>query len=187
MTKNLKNAPKDFPKAKNVYSGKMMTIDLKWVDKEISNLEKLIKNKEAEVASSNPKDQEKNFTGIVFVVLSRPSDCLKVIKKEPSYRTFVNILKKLIGKFFPGQAGNKSLWIWERSPEPGDIFWENLYYNDFQRFYYSIYSVFLTLGVLILSFLIVLGLETIQDKQLEWKEDNEIVIGVQKKPRGLFI
>lgn len=45
--------------------------------------------------------------------------------------------------------------VFERAPEPSDVYWENLYVSDFERFFRLVMTYFATFILLVICFVII--------------------------------
>jgi hypothetical protein len=100
------------------------TIDINEIEDRIKFINDKIEKYEQR-ASEGSEDNDKlkdKFTRVVFVVLKTPEDTMKVINAQNGF--FYNKIKSFFGCFCC--LDNDQYWMFERAPEPSDIFWENI-------------------------------------------------------------
>lgn len=87
---------------------------------------------------------EENYTKVVFIVFEKPSDVMKVIKEEDGF--FWGRFKRMI---MPSCCfSNETFWMFERAPEPDDIYWENMNYTTCERVFRSFWSYIFTVFII---------------------------------------
>ena len=155
------NTPDDFPKVPKLCGGPAINPDE--VDAELQKVQDEIKVLEDRAKDEGSKeDQEESFTGIVFVVLKTPRDCLKVLDNQDG------IISGKIKRFFFGCCmENESQWLFERAPEPSDIFWENLSTSTFTRLCGGLFSYIATTLMVLGSFGIIYLIKVAQIDYME--------------------
>mmetsp|Transcript_17892 Transcript_17892/g.30408 ORF Transcript_17892/g.30408 Transcript_17892/m.30408 type:complete len:145 (+) Transcript_17892:1292-1726(+) len=136
----------------------------------MESVQKCLKELEEQASDEGDADlQRKQFTGIVFVVFKKPSDCLKVLVHQND-GIFIRIFKIL----FSCLISNENSFIWERAPEPTDIFWENLNVSVFKRVFKNVFSYFVTFLLICLCFLFISLIKLSQDtymKEIKRKQE----------------
>ena len=177
LCQNPDACPDDFPKAKDGLFGTKV-INIKIVDAELEATQAKIEEYEKKTTENEGSNaDEVGFLGIAFVVLSKPSDCHKVIKKQSS-----GFIMGIFKFFFGCCMNDESLWEWERAPEPSDIYWENLGVSTCGRICYSVQSyvatVLLMAGCLVVISLIKLWqaakMEEYAGKELSFEEQGTV-------------
>ena len=104
----------------------------------------------------------KNFTGVVFVVLKKSTDSLKVLESQDGM-----IWGKVKRFFFGCCLSNESNWHFERAPEPSDIFWENLNISTLARILSGCFSWILTFIQILICFSIVTEINNLQQEKMQ--------------------
>lgn len=80
---------------------------------------------------------------------------------------------------------NSSQWIWERAPEPNDIFWENMHVSTLRRVLYSSLSFLLTAALIIACFFIISAVKVGQRKANEENKGKTLDLKNKTKAQAL--
>lgn len=175
MCEDPDNCPEDFPteKVPGLCGGKQV-INITNIDAELEAVNEKIKELESEATegAEDPSRREELFTGICFVVVSRPSDALKVLKVKGRTGLFVRLLKKLFGCCL----SNSTRWNWERAPEPTDIFWENMAIGPFNRIWYGLFSNLFTILTMVGCLILISLVKRAQDNHMKSVKDKEMTL-----------
>lgn len=138
--------PEDYPRWKNGMCSTAV-LNLDEVEAEFEEVQELVKQCEDRAGNAGDADeQEAAFTGIVFVVFEKPSDCYKVAYAQSGFlmRTFKSIFFFCYDK--------EDFYKWERAPEPTDVYWENLGVGYCARIVRMTLSNFFTLILVLVCF-----------------------------------
>lgn len=106
------------------------------------------------------EQQKALFTGVVFVILKKPADVLKVLGHQ--HNSFIQVLQN----FFCCCCAKKNKWNFRRAPEPSDIFWENLNASTVERFFRGLVSYIFTILIIGASFVLVLLVKQWQEAEV---------------------
>lgn len=117
----------------------------------------------AESSKTEQSEQKSQFTGIVFIILKKPSDMLNVVKNSKN-GYFMSLIKFLFRCCFD----KSSLWKFQRAPEPTDIYWENLHVKNYQRYCRATLSYFVSFIMILFIFG---GITALKEIQMKYKED----------------
>lgn len=122
-------------------------LDLDEVEREFDEVQELIKGFEDRAgATGDAEEQEAAFTGIVFVVFEKPSDCYRVAAAQSGF--LMRIWKSLCCCCYE----KEDFYRWDRAPEPTDVYWENLGVGYCDRIVRSIISNFFTMILVLVCF-----------------------------------
>ena len=149
------------------------------VDKEIEEVQKQIKNFEAKATEELEEGaddnkvfaQESSFTGVCFVILNKPVDCLRVLEAQDSF--FFGLIKRFLGCFVC--MDNSGYWWFERAPEPTDIYWENLDVGTCTRIIASLFSYAATGFLILLCLIIIMAIKQAKTSRIaEMKASKQV-------------
>lgn len=128
------------------------------IESEIHLLEEQIKDFEKRIKD----DSSYKFTGIAFVTLNTEKEALDVLLNHQRtflqsvilyiFTAFSKIFKKELSKNYDG-----SIITVERAPEPLDIYWENLGYDNWQIIKNRSFTYFASFLIIIVSFGLILA------------------------------
>jgi hypothetical protein len=138
-------------------------IDLRTIKEMKKSIQGQIKEYEqrAESAKTNQDEQKDEFTGICYIILKKPADMLRVVKDSKD-GNFMKLIKFL----FPCCFAKSSLWKFERAPEPTDIYWENLHFKNYSRYFRATLSYLVSFALILLIFM---GINGLKEAQMEYK------------------
>jgi len=129
-------------------------------------------------ATEGGDDQAKlaeSFTGVCFVVMKSPKDAMKVCLKQPLW--FVSKLKSFFSVCTGCCFDVSDFWLFERAPEPTDVFWENLGVSTFTRLLNSLLSWFFTAVVILAGFGIIGSIKRWQKAELREAQEEAVLSG----------
>ena len=118
-------APEDYPRINTSCGGKCgaRPVTMTEVKEELTEVEEKIAAFEKQATDdADPEEQREKFTGIVFIVFQNPQDCLRVTANN----NWFPMTKFIVRTFFPCCAPDTWRFVFERAPEPSDIYWENM-------------------------------------------------------------
>ena len=101
-------------------------------------------------------EEKDAFTGVVFVIMKTPNDAQKVLDGQRGWCS-----SKCRGFWLCCFGSKVDSWIFERAPEPTDIYWENLGIGSINRFLSAIWSWILTVALIIGCLVIISIIKTI--------------------------
>ena len=178
LTRDPDNCPDDFPKWPGLCGRRL--VDLDEIEKEAEEVQKQIKSFESKATVDLSKDaddnamfaRESSFTGVCFVIMNKPVDCLKVLESQDSF--FYGKLKRFLGCFVC--MDNSSYWWFERAPEPTDIFWENLDVSTCTRVVASLFSYAATAFMIVMCLGIITAIKQAKTSAIaDMKKSGKIV------------
>ena len=164
MCRDPESCPDDFPRRKTGLCGSQV-IDLDEIENQMDEVKKQIENQENlhKEDGGNSEEQKQNFTGIVFIVLERPKDCLKVLESRGS-RLWNNFKRWFCCCCVEDDS---DLWYFERAPEPSDIFWENVNVGTCQRIANGIKSYISTFIMMCVCLLFISLIKRWQEEEIK--------------------
>jgi hypothetical protein len=134
------SAPEDYPKIKKGLFGKK-TVNSQEVEEEFKLVKEKIAQFEKQASEdADPAEQEASFTGIVFIIFKNPQDCLRVTASNSVFP----FTKFVMRTFFNCCLPRNWKYVFERAPEPSDIYWENMGVSTLTRICKSLGSFILT-------------------------------------------
>ena len=133
-------APEGYPKIKDGLCGKK-TVNSAEVEEELKEVEEQIKTFEKQASEdADAGAQEEAFTGIVFIIFKNPQECLRVLQANSTFP----VTKFIMRTFFSCCLPRRWKYVFERAPEPTDIYWENMGVTTLERICKSMASFVLT-------------------------------------------
>ena len=152
LMKDPSTCPKDCPKLKTGLIKKEF-IPLDGIKDRLKEIQNQISAKEKTAyGDDNDDDQDRKeaFTGIVFVVMNQPKDVATVLKRQQQ-KCCGSFMRLFCPCCFCSSNISRS-WVFERAPEPTDIFWENMNVHICKKIFNIVISLVATFIIMLISF-----------------------------------
>jgi len=101
------------------------------------------------------------YIGTAFIVFKKPQHVHTVLQLFDE--SIFGWIKRNIGKICKCCGSEVGSYIFERAPEPTDVYWENLKVSNASRFYYICKTYFYTLLLIGVCFGVTYGLNELKD------------------------